>query len=158
VRTHRGDLVKAKDPQETADIARRILTMNVDVLAVQEVENIHILRELNAEHLGNLYRYEVLLEGNDPRFIDVGLLSKLPVGAVTSHQTAEHEETPGVRIFGRDLLEAEILHPTRTRHALQQPPEEPLRAPRPRPGAGRAQGRRAPSPPGGGDLAHRRLP
>ena len=113
VRTFRGKLVKAKEEGDTEEIARRIREMNVDVLAVQEVEHIDILRQFNDEHLDGMYRYEVLIEGNDPRFIDVGVLSKLPVGAITSHQTAEHEESPGIRIFGRDLLEAEILHPTR---------------------------------------------
>ncbi len=113
VRTFLGKLVRAKDPEETTEIARRIREINVDVLAVQEVENINILRNFNEEHLGGMYRHAVLIEGNDARFIDVGLLSKFPVGAITSHQTAEHEEAPGARIFGRDLLAADILHPRR---------------------------------------------
>lgn len=111
VRTFLGELVKAKNPDDTKEIARRIRNMNADVLAVQEVENINILRSFNQEHLGEMYSEAVLLEGNDPRFIDVGLLSKLPVGAITSHQSAEHKETRGSRIFGRDLLAVEILHP-----------------------------------------------
>ena len=53
-RTFMGRLVKAKDPSGTADIARRIREMNVDVLAVQEVEHIEILREFNRDHLGGL--------------------------------------------------------------------------------------------------------
>jgi exonuclease III len=113
VRTFLGKLVKTKDPEDTAAVGRRIRTMDAVVLAVQEVENINVLRSFNKELLGGLYRHEVLIEGNDPRFIDVGLLSKLPVGAITSHQTAEHDEAPGMRVFGRDLLQAEILHPTR---------------------------------------------
>jgi endonuclease/exonuclease/phosphatase family metal-dependent hydrolase len=114
IRTFRGKLVKAKDPDDTQTIAQRILTMNVDVLAVQEVENIGILKMFNQEHLENLYAYQILVEGNDPRFIDVGILSKLPVGSISSFQTAVHEEDTTQRIFGRDLLEVEILKPTRT--------------------------------------------
>jgi endonuclease/exonuclease/phosphatase family metal-dependent hydrolase len=109
IRTFLGRLVKAKDPDDTAAIARRIISMNVDVLAVQEVENVELLRKFNRENLGGLYRHEVLIEGNDARFIDVGLLSKLPVGAVTSHQTAPDPDRPGRPVFGRDLLEAQIL-------------------------------------------------
>ena len=109
VRTFMGRLVRRKGPGETADIARRILAMDLDVLAVQEVEHIEILREFNRDYLGGLYRYIALLEGNDPRLIDVGLLSKLRIGAIVSHQTAEHPERPGERVFGRDLMQAEIL-------------------------------------------------
>ncbi len=109
VRTHSGRLVKAKDPSETAAIAERILRLNVDVLAVQEAENIAVLRELNTDRLGGMYRYAALIEGNDPRFIDVGVLSRLPLGAITSHQHRVHPASPAGPIFSRDLLEVEVL-------------------------------------------------
>jgi endonuclease/exonuclease/phosphatase family metal-dependent hydrolase len=89
--------------------------MDVDVLAVQEVEDIDILRDFNRRHLGNMYAFQVLIEGNDPRYIDVGLLSKLPVGAITSFQAAVHRQQPDERVFSRDLLEVEILNAGRTR-------------------------------------------
>lgn len=112
VRTFMGKLVKEKDPADTATIAGRIRTaVNADVLAVQEVEHIEILRQFNSDHLGKLYTEIVLIEGNDPRLIDVGIMSRLPVGAVTSHQTARHPDDPDRRVFGRDLLEVEILDP-----------------------------------------------
>lgn len=104
-----GKLVKGKKPKETEKIATRILSMDVDMLAVQEVEDIDILREFNKENLGGLYKHEILIEGNDPRFIDVGLLSKFPIGAVTSFQTATHKDDPGRPVFSRDLLEVEVL-------------------------------------------------
>jgi endonuclease/exonuclease/phosphatase family metal-dependent hydrolase len=110
VRTFMGRLVRAKDPAHTADIARRIReVMNADVLAVQEVEHIEILRQFNREHLGNLYPHAALVEGNDQRLIDVGILSKLPIGIIVSHQTAVHPDEPDQRVFGRDLLQVEIL-------------------------------------------------
>lgn len=115
IRTFKGKLVKAKKAKDTKKIAERILAMDVDVLAVQEVENIDILKEFNRKHLGGLYDYQVLIEGNDPRLIDVGVLSKLPIGAVTSFQTAIHPDKPESRAFGRDLLEVEILNPARSK-------------------------------------------
>jgi endonuclease/exonuclease/phosphatase family metal-dependent hydrolase len=111
VRTFMGRLVKAKDQAETEAIARRIRAMDLDVLAVQEVEHIGILKRFNAEHLDSLYDHVALVEGNDPRLIDVGVLSKLPIGAIVSHQTATHPEEDGRRVFGRDLLATEILSP-----------------------------------------------
>jgi predicted extracellular nuclease len=115
IRTFKGKLVKAKDPDDTITIAGRIQTMDADVLAVQEVENIDILKAFNREHLTGIYKHQVLIEGNDPRLIDVGVLSKLPIGAVTSFQTAVHPDKPGNTVFGRDLLEVEILNPSRSR-------------------------------------------
>jgi endonuclease/exonuclease/phosphatase family metal-dependent hydrolase len=109
IRTFRGKLVQAKDEQETEAVARRILAMDIDVLAVQEVEDIDILKEFNRTRLKGLYAHQVLIEGNDARFIDIGLLSKLPVGAVTSFQTAVHRQNPGQTVFSRDLVAAEIL-------------------------------------------------
>jgi endonuclease/exonuclease/phosphatase family metal-dependent hydrolase len=110
VRTNMGRLVRAKDAASTTEIARRIRdVMNADVLAVQEVEHIEILRQFNREHLGNLYRHAVLIEGNDQRLIDVGILSKLPIGSIVSHQTAVHPQDPNQRVFSRDLLQVEIL-------------------------------------------------
>jgi len=111
VRTFMGRLVKGKDPSDTTEIARRIVdVMNADVLAVQEVEHIEILKQFNREYLRNLYSHIVLIEGNDRRLIDVGIMSKLPIGIIVSHQTATHPEKPNERVFSRDLLQVEILN------------------------------------------------
>jgi endonuclease/exonuclease/phosphatase family metal-dependent hydrolase len=114
VRTFKGKLVKEKKEVDTQRIAARILSMDVDVLAVQEVENIGILRQFNKERLNKLYPYQVLIGGNDPRFIDVGLLSKLPVGAIGSYQAVVHSDDPSRPVFGRDLQEVEIWSSGRT--------------------------------------------
>jgi len=91
--------------------------MDLDVVAVQEVEDIEALRDFNREFLGGMYANAVLIEGNDPRFIDVGVLSKadFPIGAVTSWQHRVHPLDPTRRVFSRDLLEVEILDRRRTR-------------------------------------------
>ncbi|MBU0908851.1 MAG: endonuclease/exonuclease/phosphatase family protein [Proteobacteria bacterium] len=110
VRTFMGRLVKAKKQDDTVEIGRRIVeVMNADVLAVQEVEHIEILKQFNQEYLQNLYPYIALVEGNDQRLIDVGIMSKLPIGTIISHQTATHPEKPDERVFSRDLLQVEIL-------------------------------------------------
>lgn len=110
VRTFKGRLVREKDPRATEAIAARIRdVMNADVLAVQEVEHIQILKDFNRSHLGGMYPHVALIEGNDPRMIDVGVMSKLPLGAITSHQTAIHPDDPNRPVFGRDLLQVEVL-------------------------------------------------
>jgi exonuclease III len=115
-RTFKGRLVKGKPAAERAKLTARITAIDADVVAVQEVEDITTLTAFADTELAGLgYRYVVLVEGNDPRLIDVGLLSRLPVGAVTSWRYAVHEPTGTEAIFSRDLLQVQIWNTTRTR-------------------------------------------
>lgn len=113
IRTYKGKLVTKKDPERSAIIAERIKRMNLDVLAVQEVEDRDALSEFNAMFLDNMYPYLGVIDGNDPRLIDVGIMSKLPIGGLTSWQFTTHPDEPNKRIFSRDVLEVEILSPNR---------------------------------------------
>jgi len=113
IRQYKGKLVKSKDDKKKKKVVDRILAMDVDVLAVQEVEDIDTLRAFNRDSLNKMYPYVTLIEGNDNRLIDVGLLSKYPVGAATSWQHAVHKDSPRRPIFGRDLLEIQILSQNR---------------------------------------------
>jgi endonuclease/exonuclease/phosphatase family metal-dependent hydrolase len=114
-RSFKGNVVHGKDAVGTAQISARVLSMNVDVLAVQEVENIEALQTFNTEQLGGSYPYVVLIEGNDPRLIDVGVMSKLPIGRIVSHQTEPDPARATERVFGRDLLQVDVLSLDRTR-------------------------------------------
>lgn len=117
-----GRLINSKAERDVQSIAGRIDTMVADhglqVLAVQEVENIDALRRFNREQLAQPFTYEVLLEGNDPRFIDVGVLSNLPVGNLTSHRFERHPDV-AEPIFGRDLLEVDVFSPTGSRRLVK---------------------------------------
>jgi hypothetical protein len=59
------------------------------------------------------FRHLSLVEGNDQRFIDVGVISKLPLAAVVSYNHRRHPESPRTAIFSRELAQVEIL--TRSR-------------------------------------------
>lgn len=109
IRQYKGRLIKGKDAKKIRKVVDRINEMDLDVLAVQEVEDIDTLKAFNRDHLQKLYRFVTLIEGNDSRLIDVGLLSKYPVGAVTSWQHAVHKDSPARPVFGRDLLEVQVL-------------------------------------------------
>lgn len=113
-----GALLTGKPMEAQQAIGSRIGTINVDVLAVQEVENIDALRRFNRDVLTTPYPFEVLIEGNDPRFIDVGVLSRLPVANLTSHRFEVHPDAPDP-IFGRDLLEIDILTALRSRRLVK---------------------------------------
>lgn len=113
-RSFKGRLIKEKPLAERLRLAERIREMDLDVLCAQEVEDIVALRAFAGARVkdGGLrgrYPHLALIEGNDPRFIDVAVLSKRPLGAVTSWQHIRHPNAPGERVFSRDLLEVDVL-------------------------------------------------
>ncbi|NUR30133.1 MAG: endonuclease/exonuclease/phosphatase family protein, partial [Catenulispora sp.] len=118
-RTFKGRLVKGKPAAERAKLAARIGAMNADVLCVQEVEDVTTLTAFAQTDLAGLgYEHVVLVEGNDARLIDVGVLSKLPIGGVTSWRHAVFAPADTDAVFSRDLLQVEILAPDRSRKLL----------------------------------------
>lgn len=113
---YEGVALKRKDPAARAAIIRRIEEMNLDILAVQEVEDIETLRYFVRHELKNVsYPHLSLIEGNDPRLIDLAVVSKYPIGAVTTWQHVTHPDNPSERVFSRDLLQVEILDHDRLR-------------------------------------------
>ena len=78
-------------------VAAVILQVNAgrgpDILALQEVENHGVLERLRTEYLrGAGYRDSILIEGGDPRGIDVAFLSRFPL-----HGEARLHRQPRVR-------------------------------------------------------------
>jgi endonuclease/exonuclease/phosphatase family metal-dependent hydrolase len=108
-----GRVVRPKQPRHLEALLARTDRLNADVLAVQEVENIGALREFNSR-LDAPYQFVVLIEGNDTRFIDVGVLSRLPIGKAMSHRWIPDPEHPARFLFSRDVLAVEILNHQRS--------------------------------------------
>lgn len=97
------DLLNATEKRLTGEV---IKALNADVLALQEIENLDVLKRFRGDWLKSLgYTYAMLVDGNDPRHIDVAVLSHHPIIAVRSHQ----ELTSGKSfVFSRDCLEVDI--------------------------------------------------
>lgn len=96
----------AKPRAELERLAASIRALNADVIAVEEVENRFYLERFVNVFLPEMgYRDVVLFEGNDGRGIDVGLISRIPVGEVRSRR---HLRFPGHNggeaRFNRDVL------------------------------------------------------
>jgi endonuclease/exonuclease/phosphatase family metal-dependent hydrolase len=89
--------------QLTADVLKKI---NADIAGLCEVENISVLKEL-ASKAG--YNYFYLQEGNDPRGIDICLLSKYPAAEYVTHRDTPtpYKGNNGYK-FSRDCPEAVI--------------------------------------------------
>lgn len=99
---------------EFSDAAKEITgqavrEVDAQVLCLQEVEGVDTLKHFRTEYLGGRgeYPYVAGIDGNDPRLIDVAVLSRLPITHVRSHQ---HLLEPGGRqaLFSRDCLEADL--------------------------------------------------
>jgi endonuclease/exonuclease/phosphatase family metal-dependent hydrolase len=101
--------------------AQAILDAAPDILAVQEIEDLHTLRNFNASFLDDYFDQMIAIEGNDRRGIDVGLLIRKGFAAdILNLRTHADEAANGGRvrrylsyivpepIFSRDCLEVEM--------------------------------------------------
>ncbi len=100
----RKEMVNDVAVQMTGKVVQEL---NADVLAVIEAEDRIALGHFNDQLLKPLnatYRSIMLIDGNDDRGIDVGLLTKrgFPIEAIVSHVD---DDDNGSRIFSRDCPE-----------------------------------------------------
>jgi endonuclease/exonuclease/phosphatase family metal-dependent hydrolase len=91
--------------------AKAILENDPDVIGLQEVESLSALEDFNRTYLNGLYPYAMVIDGNDPRQIDVGLISKHPLGNIRTHKYEPEGSEPTKRTFSRDCLEVDVLFP-----------------------------------------------
>jgi endonuclease/exonuclease/phosphatase family metal-dependent hydrolase len=80
-----------------------------DILCLQEVENMDAIRKLNEDHFGGHYPYQLLIDGRDPRNIDVAVLSVFPIENIHSNLDVYTEE--GSPLLSRDCLEVTLTLP-----------------------------------------------
>ena len=86
---------------------RVIAETSADIQVCVEVENRPTLLRFNDQVLGvkfnKAYPHVMLIDGNDDRGIDVGILSRFPIVAMTSH--VDDRNLNGERTFSRDCPE-----------------------------------------------------
>jgi endonuclease/exonuclease/phosphatase family metal-dependent hydrolase len=101
-----GSRVKPRGQIET--MARALRALDADVVVIQELENVHVLRALVDEFLPNAgYRYVAAQATNSGRGINLGVISRVPITELRSHrfQTLTHPDAPGREWrFARDLM------------------------------------------------------
>lgn len=92
--------------------ARVMSDLDADVLGVVEAESRPVLSEFNKDIIqavgGKPYRHVMVIDGNDSRGIDVGILTKadFPIIRMTSH--VDDRQANGEFVFSRDCPEYEI--------------------------------------------------
>lgn len=89
-------------------VARVLMALDADLVALQEVENENILDMLADGPAASLgYDQRFIFEGFDPRGIDVACLARIPVAGAASHigEDFPNEDGSETYFFTRDALE-----------------------------------------------------
>jgi endonuclease/exonuclease/phosphatase family metal-dependent hydrolase len=88
-----------------------IAAVDPDIAMLAEVENQAVLDDLDATALDGAYAEKVVSEGNDPRAINIALLSKIPIDEVVSHADDSFTKAgtggPSYK-YARDCLEVHL--------------------------------------------------
>lgn len=99
------------DSEAVLNTARVIATVAPDIIALVEIENRLSLDRFNKQMIDRfpvgLFAHNMLIDGNDPRGIDIGLLSRFPINFLRSHIDLGGAQ----RVFSRDCPEYEVLLP-----------------------------------------------
>jgi endonuclease/exonuclease/phosphatase family metal-dependent hydrolase len=107
-------LFEINDPVSKELTGKAIDETNADVIALQEVESLAALRRFKNQYLSSSnkrkYKYTLVLDGNDPRLIDVGVMSKYPIISIDTHIHEWNNEINWFT-FSRDCLECDIALP-----------------------------------------------
>jgi endonuclease/exonuclease/phosphatase family metal-dependent hydrolase len=115
-----NDVIDSGAPKEVTDpnwdqkrsrVGIVLAALDADIVVLQEIEHQAVLAEINDLELGGRYPEVHVIEGNDPRGIDVGLLSKLPLHAVITHRDDEFVRVGGDATtyrYSRDCLEVRL--------------------------------------------------
>ena len=97
--------------QATYNTGRVIAAQDPDILVVVEVENRPTLERFIDQVLepefNVSYPHYMLIDGNDDRGIDVGIVSKFPIRNMRSH-VDDQDSVTGYHLFSRDCPEFEI--------------------------------------------------
>jgi endonuclease/exonuclease/phosphatase family metal-dependent hydrolase len=123
--------VHASRPSEPADeeqleaLGEKILGLDADAIAFQEVQNEKVLEKLFREHVngrldaGQRYTAFVCIPAKDPRGINVALATRLSVrGALTFHDREFGALDDRASHFSRDLLGVELFATPRYRFLM----------------------------------------
>ena len=113
----RGDWIGwielAKQPTDeigTRTTARVIREVDADILGIIEAEDRPSLVRLNEELLNRQYRHAMLVDGNDERGIDVGIMTREGFDILSICSNVDSVDDEGV-VFSRDCPQYEVRTP-----------------------------------------------
>jgi endonuclease/exonuclease/phosphatase family metal-dependent hydrolase len=103
------EVTKSFKSGQTANTAKVILAHKPQIMVLQEVEDMDALRTFNSDpqYLDGFYKHCILIDGNDPRKIDVAVLSNLPITYLKTNIDVK-DPVSKRELFSRDCLEVGI--------------------------------------------------
>jgi endonuclease/exonuclease/phosphatase family metal-dependent hydrolase len=114
----RGDWIGwvelAKEPPDETGIrmtARVIRDVNADIIGIVEAEDRPSLGRFNDDFLGGLYRHVMLIDGNDKRGIDVGIMTRNAFEIESIRSNVDTEDGTGT-VFSRDCPQYQVSTPS----------------------------------------------
>lgn len=103
------EFLKAKFSEVGRENTGKVIrSVKADVACIVEADNRPALQKFDTDVLYSKYRYEMLIDGNDSRGIDVGLYSRFPLGGIWTHM---FDGSSRSRTFSRDCPVYEVLLP-----------------------------------------------
>jgi len=97
-----------EDKPEKQITAATIRECDADFLALQEVEGLQVLDNFVEQFLFDMgYQYRIIIDGHDPRNIEVGILSRFPVLCIKSNRHLWKKDGSKF-LFPRDCLEVTV--------------------------------------------------
>lgn len=106
----------AKEPTNetgTRMAARVIQDVAPDIIGIIEAEDRPSLVRFNSELLGGLYGHVMLVDGNDVRGIDVGIMTRDGFEIESIRSNVDREDASGI-VFSRDCPQYEVRTPSGT--------------------------------------------
>lgn len=89
-----------------ANTAKVIKKVKPHIACLVEADHRLALKAFDSQLSNNRFKYEMLIDGNDRRGIDVGIMSKFVFGNIKTHIFAKSGRS---QIFSRDCLEIETI-------------------------------------------------
>jgi endonuclease/exonuclease/phosphatase family metal-dependent hydrolase len=98
------------DPVKRRITGRAIKGAKADIVALQEVEDLDVVKRFRSKYLGGFkaFPHVAIIDGNDPRLIDVGIISRYPIVHLRSYHHLKKSPQSRSYIFSRDCLEVDI--------------------------------------------------
>jgi endonuclease/exonuclease/phosphatase family metal-dependent hydrolase len=109
-----GWIELAKEPINeigTRLTARVIKDVGADIIGIVEAEDRPSLVRFNREMLGDFYEHVMLVDGNDERGIDVGIMTRDNFEIETIRSNVDVEDNVG-QVFSRDCPQYEVRTPS----------------------------------------------
>lgn len=106
------DLKRERFSDQTIKFTGKVIkTVKADVQCLIEVESADTLGRFNTDILGSFFGDRIVIDGNDPRGIDIALATRKHIPIVTAKTNIFARDDDGKTIFSRDCLEVELKAP-----------------------------------------------